>query len=211
LPAARFPGPHLRTRRASHPGTGLSPSPRPLARRAPMCAGFAVPAVHGVPVFTRNLLPFQPHPGRLAASLRPVPGSPGLRLLRRLRHARTPSADGEPAHHGGRRQALPTFPVCRSTRAVPSCIPAASPPVRRRPSRWPPARPCAPRSESPAGMISAGVRCNPAHIRQIQGRSSTYGTSTLVPRVHLLVLLAGPGPSGSADPSRRCRGCSHPP
>src|SRR6266508_4647475 len=29
--------------------------------------------------------------------------------------------------------------------------------------------------------------------------------------VHLPVLLAGPGPSGSADPSRRCRGCSHPP
>ena len=25
---------------------------------------------------------------------------------------------------------------------------------------------------------------------------------------HLLALLAGPGPSGSADPSRRCRGCS---
>ena len=38
-------------------------------------------------------------PGRLAASLRPVPGSPGLRLLRRLRHARTPSADGALAHH----------------------------------------------------------------------------------------------------------------
>jgi hypothetical protein len=29
--------------------------------------------------------------------------------------------------------------------------------------------------------------------------------------VHLPVSLAGPGPSGSADPSRRCRGCSHPP
>jgi len=38
-------------------------------------------------------------PGRLAASLRPAPGSPGLRLLRRLRHARTPPADGAPAHH----------------------------------------------------------------------------------------------------------------
>jgi hypothetical protein len=28
--------------------------------------------------------------------------------------------------------------------------------------------------------------------------------------LHLLVSLAGPGPSGSADPSRRCQGCSHP-
>ncbi len=75
LPAARFPGPHLRTRRASHPGTGLSPSRRPLARRAPMGAGFAVPAVHGVPVFTRNLLPFQPHP---AGSLPPFALCPAL-------------------------------------------------------------------------------------------------------------------------------------
>ena len=30
-------------------------------------------------------------------------------------------------------------------------------------------------------------------------------------RLHLPVSLAGPGPSGGADPSRRCRGCSHPP
>ncbi len=75
LPAARFPGPHLRTRRASHPGTGLSPSPGPLARRAPMGAGFAVPAIHGVPVFTRNLLPFQPHP---AGSLPPFALCPAL-------------------------------------------------------------------------------------------------------------------------------------
>src|SRR5665647_640078 len=33
---------------------------------------------------------------------------------------------------------------------------------------------------------------------------------TLVPLVHLPVLLAGPGPSGSTDPSRRCRGCLPP-
>jgi hypothetical protein len=29
--------------------------------------------------------------------------------------------------------------------------------------------------------------------------------------VHLPILLDGPGPSGSADPFRRCQGCSHPP
>jgi hypothetical protein len=66
------------------------------------------------------------------------------------------------------------------------------------------------RSRPPARSRRA-CAASPARIRQVRGRSSTYGTSTLVPRVHLLVLLAGPGPSGSADPSRRCRGCSHPP
>jgi hypothetical protein len=65
------------------------------------------------------------------------------------------------------------------------------------------------RSRPPAPP--AGVRCKPGPYPPDWSRSSTYGTSTLVPRVHLLVSLAGPGPSGSADPSRRCRGCSHPP
>ena len=36
------------------------------------------------------------------------------------------------------------------------------------------------------------------------------GVMALVPRVHLLVLLAEPAPSGSADASRRCRGCFPP-
>ena len=34
---------------------------------------------------------------------------------------------------------------------------------------------------------------------------------SLVPHVHLSALLAGPGPSGGADPPRRCRGCFRPP
>ena len=36
------------------------------------------------------------------------------------------------------------------------------------------------------------------------------GVQTLVPHVHLSVLLAGPRPSGSAGPSRRCQGCLPP-
>jgi hypothetical protein len=42
-------------------------------------------------------------------------------------------------------------------------------------------------------------------------RLTVYRTSSLVPRVCLPVLLAGPGPSGSTGPSRRCQGCSRPP
>jgi hypothetical protein len=36
------------------------------------------------------------------------------------------------------------------------------------------------------------------------------GVRTLVPLVRLPALLAGPGPSGSTGPSRRCRGCLPP-
>jgi hypothetical protein len=36
------------------------------------------------------------------------------------------------------------------------------------------------------------------------------GFMTLVPHVHLSVLLAGPEPSGSTSPSRRCQGCLPP-
>lgn len=36
------------------------------------------------------------------------------------------------------------------------------------------------------------------------------GFTPLIPHVHLLVSLAEPVPSGSPDPSRRCRGCLPP-
>ena len=40
---------------------------------------------------------------------------------------------------------------------------------------------------------------------------SSRGVTTPVPRVYLPVSLTGPGPSGSAGPTRLRRGCSHPP
>ena len=57
----------------------------------------------------------------------------------------------------------------------------------------------------------AGVHRTPAHIRQVGAGVSLERLYTLVPHVHLSVSLGGPGSSGSADPSRRCQGCSHPP
>jgi hypothetical protein len=55
------------------------------------------------------------------------------------------------------------------------------------------------------------ARCDPAHIRQVgAGGLLLRGVQPLVSHVHLPVSLAGPRPSGSAGPSRRCRGCLPP-
>jgi len=54
----------------------------------------------------------------------------------------------------------------------------------------------------------ADLRRHPAHIRQVRaGGLLLRGFQPLVPHVRLPVSLAGPASSGSADTSRRCRGC----
>jgi hypothetical protein len=67
----------------------------------------------------------------------------------------------------------------------------------------PPARPCAPRSESPTSTCRRACAASPAHIRQVRGRSSTYGTSTLVLALHLPVWQYRPVPSLSGAPGIR--------
>ncbi len=66
-------------------------------------------------------------------------------------------------------------------------------------------------TDTALGDVVIGVRA------AIQPRSARFelvdllrGVQPLVPHVRLPVLLAGPGPSGSAGPSRRCQGCFHP-
>src|SRR6266540_4743447 len=72
---------------------------------------------HGAAVFTADLPSTRPGP-RPAALLRHVTGSPGLRLLRGLRPALAPSADGAPARrHAGR----------VAGRAVPGRVPRSLP------------------------------------------------------------------------------------
>src|SRR6266498_6165668 len=83
-------------------------------------------------------------------------------------------------------------------RGTPQPFPLASSPAttNRLRSRSPPPRRACTADRPTSARFGAGTSLTEPH--------------TLVPRVHLLVLLAGPGPSGSADPSRRCQGCSHP-
>jgi hypothetical protein len=65
-------------------------------------------------------------------------------------------------------------------------------------------------SASSCPKIRFDAHCCPAHIRQVGAGFHAYGGSTTGSlSLHLPALLAGPGSSGSADPSRRCQGCSH--
>jgi hypothetical protein len=106
---------------------------------------------------------------------------------------------------------VPTFTRSRSTREMPSYAPAASPQVRRRLSPWPPRRPIHSGYGVARPVSTADVHGIPTQIRQVRVGSTLTELHALVPLVHLLVLLAGPAPSGSARASRRCQDCSRPP
>src|SRR4029450_10783605 len=47
---------------------------------------------------------------------------------------------------------------------------------------------------------------NPPDLR---AGATSRGVTTPVPRVYLPLSLTTPGPSGSTEPTRLCRGCSH--
>jgi hypothetical protein len=58
----------------------------------------------------------------------------------------------------------------------------------------------------PAGI--AGAHRTPARIHRVRAGQVSRGVTAPVPRVYLSVSLTGPGPSGSPEPTRLCRGCS---
>jgi hypothetical protein len=105
----------------------------------------------------------------------------------------------EAVSQDGRIENVPMRPIC--TLAVP-------------PGRHSP-QPPSPGFEDPAGSSPpprrTGAHRNPAHIRRIRAGGIFKRRQTPVPRVYLPVLLTAPGPSGSTEPARLCRGCSHPP
>jgi hypothetical protein len=147
-----------------------------------------------------------------------VAGSPDLGLLRVLRPIPAASAGDGPSRRpaGCWPGRAPTgwFPRSlpnRWTGSTPSYAPATSPRLRRSPSPWPPDRRHHPTMEFPARPSRAGARCCPAQIRPVRaGGFVLRSVQPLVPHVRLSVSLAGPGPSGSAGPSRRCQDCFPP-
>src|SRR6266511_3724330 len=170
---------------------------------------------NGAAVFTVDLLIFHSYNCDLTAPLRHVAGFPDLGLLRELCPVLQPTADHEPVRR------RPGWPEVRTATGPFPRSPLTDRRVRR------PAFPLQHRHRYAAGLPHdlptvpvqrlrsrprTGVRCGPAHIHQVGAGSGLEGVQPLVSAlVHLPVLLAGPGPSGSTDPSRRCRGCSHPP
>src|SRR6266404_2817936 len=61
-------------------------------------------------------------------------------------------------------------------------------------------------------LLESGHVLHPGPYPPDWSRRHRYGASpTDSLALRLLTLLAGPGPSGSTGPSRRCRGCSRPP
>jgi hypothetical protein len=183
-----------------------SPVPSPRLRRRRWCVG-----VHrrppGIP--HRSLqVRCPPSPcGRLSRPRTTTRAPPHLGLISRRRTCPPPSwldgGEGDP-------EMVPTFTMHRSTGEVPSFAPAVSPRVRRRPSPWPPHRHSEPASESTTHRWWSCTADRPISTRLEPASRLRSFPRWFKLRLHLPVSLAGPGSSGGVDPSRRCRGCSHP-
>jgi hypothetical protein len=108
---------------------------------------------------------------------------------------------------------VPVFTAVRSMKEEPSCAPAASPRLTRSTSPWPPGRhpqdhPGVPRR---SGLRPGKqVRTAPGPYPPGLSRQAFKGRRNWFLSVLLSITLAGPAPSGSADTSRLCQGCSHP-
>ena len=141
-------------------------------------------------------------------------GFPGLGLLRALRPTPAASADDGPS-----RRPAGCWPVM----GPPGWFPRSLLTVRRMRRPAMPLRPrhayaadiqrglrgsdLFPPQEFPAQLLRVRVAAQPRSTRfELEG--GLRSLQTLVSHVHLFVSLAGPGPSGSAGPSRRCQGCS---
>ena len=175
---------------------------------------------HGAPVFTGGLLAHASAAANHAGPLRHVAGFPGLGLLRVLRPTPAASADDGPSrpprlaagrggdHRDGSHVHSEPFDgigaqlcPCSLATATPQTFTVASRPATS-PGQGVPRR-------RPVGSRRVRAATQPRSARfELVGLLRSV--QPLVPHVRLSVLLAGPGPSGSAGPSRRCQGCFHP-
>jgi hypothetical protein len=191
LSTSPFPRTALRTRRAGHPGTGLSTRPvtnkRLRRRSAPQYPARTTRSDAGI---HRRLLPCRhatAAPLCPFAMCTPLACSDSYGHSATTRHQQPTTCLPTTRRREGGDGSLPTFTTTRSTRSVSSYTPAASPGVRRSPSPWPPHRPL------PTG--SGVARRNPRRACTAdRPRSARFGAGTsltephtLVPRVHLLV------------------------
>jgi hypothetical protein len=175
-----------------------------LDQRRPRCVG-----IHRRPPGIPHRLPrvrCPPSPcGRLSRPRTTTRAPPQLGFIGRRRTCPPPpwlgGGKGDP-------ELVPTFTMHRSTGEASSFAPAASPHLRRRPSVWPPHRHSEPASESTTVWSCAADRPTSTRLEPAcRLRSFTHWFKL---RLHLPISLAGPRPSGGADPSRHCQGCSHP-
>src|SRR6266540_7197043 len=109
--------------------------------------------------------------------------------------------EGSRVHHapvgGGGAQLFP----CSLATSTPQSFLVASGPADATPT-----------AESPTQPFGCACAASRPISARLEPGQSLEGVRPLVHVVlHLPALLAEPEPSGSADPSRRCRGCSHPP
>jgi hypothetical protein len=142
------------------------------------------------------------------------PPSPCTRLSRARTTTRTPPRPGAvsrrracppccwPPHGMGGTRPLPTFTTIRSTSEPPSCTPAASPSLRRSPSRWPPHRHVrtgfgvAPTSYTQGRVLHPGP--DPPDfepVEELRGFKHwflSYGVSSRLPDPHRLAVPARP-------------------
>jgi hypothetical protein len=122
-----------------------------------------------------------------------------------------PGNGPSPLHHTGRavagpHQTVPTFTTDRSTEELPNFAPAARPGYAVDLPRGHRGDGASHRGAHPNSTSPSGLSAIPAHIHQVRAGGGIKRLYMLVPRVHLSVTLAEPGPSGCTNPSRRCRG-----
>ena len=120
------------------------------------------------------------------------------------------AAPGLADREEGDPNAVPTFTTDRSTGSVPSFSPAGL--STTMPQFFIVAPDASSTSKPPLSDVERrGALLSRPTSTRFEPVALLEGVPPLVPAlVHLSVSLAGPGPSGSANPPRRCRGCSRP-